>query len=29
MEKIFTVMVPRDKRVNIETFYETGETNIW
>jgi len=29
MEKIFTVMVPRDKRVNIETFYQTGETNIW
>jgi len=30
MEKIFTIVeVPRDKKVNIETFYLTGETDIW
>ena len=30
MEKIFTVTeVPRDKRMNIGTFYLTGEIDIW
>ena len=30
MEKIFTVVeVPGDKKVNIGTFYLTGETDIW
>ena len=28
MEKIVLVEVLRDKKVNIETFYLTGETNI-
>ena len=30
MEKVFTVIeVSGDKRVNIGTFYLTGESNIW
>jgi len=30
VEKVLTVIeVPGDKRVNIGTFYLTGETNIW
>ena len=30
MEKVFTeTEAPGDKRVNIGTFYLTGETNIW
>ena len=30
MEKVSTVIeIPGDKKVNIATFYLTGETNIW
>jgi len=30
MEKIFTtVEVPEEKKVNIRTFYLTGEVDIW
>jgi len=30
MEEVFTVIeIPGDKRVNIGTFYLTGETDIW
>jgi len=30
MEKIFTVVeVPEEKKVNIETYYLTGEADIW
>jgi len=30
MEKIFTVIeVPEEKRVNIRTYYLTGEADIW
>jgi len=30
MEKIFAVVeVPKDKNMNIGTFYLTGEADIW
>ena len=30
MEKIFSIIeAPGEKKVNIGTFYRTGETNIW
>ena len=30
MEKIFTVVeMPKEKKVNIGTFYLTGEADIW
>jgi len=29
MEKVFTIIeIPGDKKVNIATFYLTGDTNI-